>query len=160
MFRFYYLIILFIIIADLQTKVAINKIFSEGDYVLINDFISFNKVFNKGVVFGIGHTDLLFFNILITIAIAIILVFLIYYFICNQKYFSRTALIAWSFLIGGGAANFIDRLLNGHVTDFIIIHYENYYFPGIFNVADTFISISIFLLIIDLIFNHEKNCTI
>ena len=45
----------------------------------------------------------------------------------------------------------IDRIIHGHVIDFISVHYRNiYYFPT-FNLADTFISLGIFLIILDLI---------
>ena len=65
-------------------------------------------------------------------------------------------MLAWCCLIGGGISNFIDRLFNGHVTDFIVLHYNNYFFPGIFNIADIFITFAVLLLIIELGFNYEQ----
>ena len=54
-------------------------------------------------------------------------------------------------MLGGGIANFIDRFDNGSVTDFIIIHYENIYFPAVFNIADLSISIGAIYIIFYLV---------
>ena len=42
----------------------------------------------------------------------------------------------------------IDRLLHGHVVDFIQVHYGRSYFPS-FNVADSAITVGAILLILD-----------
>jgi signal peptidase II len=53
-----------------------------------------------------------------------------------------------SLILGGALGNVIDRVLLGHVIDFIRVHYEDHYFPA-FNVADTAISIGAALIILD-----------
>lgn len=53
-----------------------------------------------------------------------------------------------SLIIGGILGNLIDRLLYGEVLDFLSFRFGSYYFP-IFNLADTFICIGVFLLIIE-----------
>jgi signal peptidase II len=60
-------------------------------------------------------------------------------------------------LIAGGAlGNVIDRLLHGHVVDFIHFHwYERWYFPA-FNVADTAITIGAALLILDSLLESRR----
>ena len=45
-------------------------------------------------------------------------------------------------------ANFLDRYDNSAVTDFIILHYNDIYFPAVFNIADLSISIGAVLIII------------
>lgn len=50
-------------------------------------------------------------------------------------------------VIGGAVGNLIDRLMTGYVVDFIQVHYQQYYFPA-FNVADSAITIGVFLLIL------------
>jgi signal peptidase II len=53
-----------------------------------------------------------------------------------------------SLILGGALGNVIDRVLLGHVVDFIRVHYEDHYFPA-FNVADSAISIGAALIILD-----------
>jgi signal peptidase II len=51
-------------------------------------------------------------------------------------------------IMGGALGNVLDRLLRGHVIDFIQVHYEDWFFPA-FNVADSAITIGAALLILD-----------
>ncbi|GIW43842.1 MAG: lipoprotein signal peptidase [Candidatus Binatia bacterium] len=56
------------------------------------------------------------------------------------------ALFAVGSILGGAIGNLIDRAREGAVTDFISIHWREYYWPA-FNVADSFISIGVALLV-------------
>jgi len=60
MSKIYFLLIPLIVIVDYQTKVYINEILDIGEYYNINEYVIFNKVFNKGLVFGIGTLTLFF----------------------------------------------------------------------------------------------------
>ena len=51
-------------------------------------------------------------------------------------------------MLGGALGNVIDRVLFGHVIDFIRVHYEQWYFP-VFNVADSAITVGFGLYILD-----------
>jgi len=53
-----------------------------------------------------------------------------------------------SLVLGGALGNVIDRVLWGHVIDFVRVHYEQWYFPA-FNVADSAITMGAVLLILD-----------
>jgi signal peptidase II len=58
-------------------------------------------------------------------------------------------------VLGGAIGNLIDRILLGHVTDFIQVLFGSWAFPS-FNVADAGISVGAALLIIDAIFFSGK----
>ena len=49
-------------------------------------------------------------------------------------------------MIIGALSNIIDRLINSYVVDFILLHYENFYWPA-FNLADIYITIGIIMLV-------------
>jgi signal peptidase II len=55
---------------------------------------------------------------------------------------------ALSLILGGAVGNVIDRILHGHVVDFIQVHWGSAYFPS-FNVADSAITVGAALLILD-----------
>lgn len=52
-------------------------------------------------------------------------------------------------ILGGALGNLIDRLLYGHVTDFLLFYYKNWFFPA-FNLADMAITVGAAILILDM----------
>lgn len=62
---------------------------------------------------------------------------------------------ALAFIIGGALGNVIDRILLGHVIDFIHVHYRQWYFPA-FNVADSSITVGAGLLILDSVLSGRR----
>ena len=56
--------------------------------------------------------------------------------------------LALALILGGAIGNLVDRALVGYVVDFIVVHYQHYYFPA-FNVADSAITVGAMLLILD-----------
>ncbi len=85
---------------------------------------------NEGIALGFGFLG----RFSIPVAVLALLLLSIYVFYLQKKGYFGYAL-ALSVIIGGGAANLIDRVFNGCVTDFIP-------FFGLWtmNVADIFIS--------------------
>jgi len=63
--------------------------------------------------------------------------------------------IAFCLIIGGAIGNAYDRLVLGHVVDFLVVYYQNWSWPA-FNVADSAISLGALLLIIDMFKNKEQ----
>jgi signal peptidase II len=57
-------------------------------------------------------------------------------------------------ILGGALGNLYDRLTLGKVVDFLLVHYQGYYWPA-FNVADSAITLGAGLLIYDSFFGHR-----
>ena len=57
-------------------------------------------------------------------------------------------LLALTLILGGALGNVIDRLAYGHVIDFLLFYWRNWYYPA-FNIADTCITLGAILLILD-----------
>lgn len=62
---------------------------------------------------------------------------------------------ALALIMGGALGNVIDRILLGHVIDFIHVHYQQWYFPA-FNVADSSITVGAALLILDSVLSGRR----
>ncbi len=115
---------------------------------------SWTLAYNKGAAFSFladqSGWQKLFFG-LVALIVSICLV----YYILNRSY-SRLSGIALSFILGGALGNLIDRILYGEVTDFVLWYYRSHSWPA-FNVADSFITVGITLLIIENVFFGKKN---
>ena len=70
----------------------------------------------------------------------------------EQKLFA----FAIAMILGGALGNVVDRLLHGHVVDFIQVHYGGWYFPS-FNLADSAITLGAVLLIVDEILRVRRS---
>lgn len=64
--------------------------------------------------------------------------------------------VGLALVLGGALGNLYDRVVLGHVVDFISFHWNDWYFPA-FNVADSAISAGAVLLIIDSFYPTEKS---
>lgn len=60
----------------------------------------------------------------------------------------RLLAVSLSLVIGGAVGNLLDRVLIGHVIDFLDFFYQSHHWPA-FNVADMAISIGVVLMFVD-----------
>ena len=144
---------LLIILADQITKTLIIGRFALGDSLRVWDFFNLVRVHNAGAAFsflaGASGWQRWFFVGLGAVA-AVFIVWML------RKHPSQTLFCtAISLVLGGAIGNVIDRLLHGHVIDFLQFHWSwlapmfpGGYFPS-FNIADAAISLGAVGLIAD-----------
>tara|TARA_B100001057_G_scaffold439816_1_gene473276 strand:- start:46 stop:537 length:492 start_codon:yes stop_codon:yes gene_type:complete len=160
---FFIIIVLIIITIDLASKYYIEQNIPLGQVIVVNEFLMINKIYNKGIIFGIAHSENIYINMLLIIILTLILLTLIYFFIQNigkEGKLSRIHFISWASLFGGGFSNYIDRILDNKVTDFIVLYYDLFFFPGIFNLADIFITIAFIGFITEMMRSNDKKSSI
>ena len=145
-------IILTIIVIDYFSKQY--ALLFDQNYVL-NSFITIYKMNNYGIAFSLFNELEGVGQLILNIVIFFILAFIAKELFTNLVS-SNLYLIGLSLILGGGSANFIDRYDNSAVTDFIILHYKDIYFPAVFNIADLSISIGAVLIIIYYISNKAN----
>ena len=139
-------IALAVVLLDQFTKALIVGHFQLGESRTVTSFFNVVRVHNAGAAFnflaGASGWQRWFFVALGAAAAAFIVWLL--------KRHGGQRLFGWALalILGGAVGNVIDRLLHGHVVDFIQVHYGGAYFPS-FNVADSAISIGAVLLILD-----------
>ena len=142
-----FLLIISIIALDLYTKFVVS---GDNNTIIVSSFIKLHTINNYGIAFSLFDGLQVGGRLLLSIVILIVLIFVAYELYKNLRS-SINYLIGLSLVLGGGVANFIDRFDNGSVTDFIILHYENIYFPAVFNIADLSISIGAIFIIFHLV---------
>jgi signal peptidase II len=141
-----------ITLLDQLTKFLVSE--TKSFLQIIPGFFNIHYVENTGAAFGILQGKLEFLAIVSTIAIGV-LVFLIF----HERPPRWSMLIALGCILGGTCGNLIDRVRLRYVVDFlqfyITLAQKTYYWPS-FNVADTFISIGVGLLIFFMLFFQEQ----
>lgn len=126
---------------DLISKVLISHISIKMPYQIIKNFFYLDLTYNNGAAFSLLPGA--------TYAFIIIGVIVLIYIDKNLINEVNNYFII-SLIIGGIVGNILDRVIYGKVIDFISFQFGSYYFP-IFNLADSFICIGVFLLLIEYI---------
>lgn len=141
-----------IMMLDQITKYAArdNLEFGQSQYVM--RFWNWSLNYNQGAAFSFLANEANWSKIVFAVVAIVVAVGLIYY-ILNRCY-TFMAGLALSFILGGAVGNLIDRIIFGKVTDFIDWHYGIHHWPT-FNVADSFITVGVTLLIIGSIFGDK-----
>ena len=144
---------LVILLADQFTKVLIVGSFQWGDSQAVTSFFNLVRVHNSGAAFSFlanaGGWQRWFFTGIGVVAT----VFIVYLLRSHPQ--QTLFCFALSLVLGGAVGNVIDRLLYGHVIDFLDFHWDwlaplffEGHFPA-FNIADSAISVGTVCLIVD-----------
>jgi signal peptidase II len=115
---------------------------AEGAIPVIRGFFYIVHVGNTGAAWSILSGGNVFLALLAAVTLVVI-------------YLGRKALglggiyaqVCFGLLCGGIAGNLVDRLVRGHVVDFLDFHFGDYVYPT-FNVADSAICVGVVLYIL------------
>ena len=138
-------LIFIIFVTDRISKIYViyldNKLL--GSEIFSSKFLNINLIWNEGIAFGLfSFNDKIFYNILTIIIIIIILI--IFFMIIKSDGFKKYPLLM---ILGGALGNVFDRIYYKAVPDFIDFHVGNFHW-FIFNLADIFITLGVFFMII------------
>ncbi len=134
-----------VIAIDQLAKWALIIALHPGDQRVVTGFFSLVLTFNTGAAFSFlrdaGDWARYLFSA-VAIAAAGLIIWLL-----------RKGGDAWycaglALILGGALGNLWDRLTLGRVVDFLLFHWEGWYYPA-FNVADSAITVGAALLIFD-----------
>ena len=142
------LIVLSICLFDQITKKLIIEYFDANNPIIfLTSFLNFDLIWNDGIAFGLlGFDNPSSYN-LVTFIIGLVILIVFYFIIISENHMSYF----YSMIAGGALGNFIDRIKFSAVPDFIDFHIGDYHW-FVFNIADIFISLGVFCLIIAEIF--------
>jgi signal peptidase II len=146
--------VLIIVMFDQLTKLYFLNTLSYGERIPVLPFFDFVLLFNTGAAFSfLANHDgwqRWFFVGIGFIAIAVIS------WLLQRHQHEPRFMWGLTLILGGAIGNVIDRLLWGHVVDFLLFFYGNWYYPA-FNIADSAITIGAVLIIFDEILKWRSN---
>ncbi len=153
----YYILIIIVLTAiDQFTKYEMLRV--SGGQVgysipIIENFFHLTYVENRGAIFGIQQGRIHLFTILSLVLIGYIVVTEFK----NYKNYTRWTKVGVSVVAAGAAGNMIDRIFRHFVIDMIDF---NGIWGFVFNVADMYVHIGIYIIIIDYLvrrYSEKKN---
>jgi signal peptidase II len=150
-----------VLLADQLTKTLIIGSFQLGDSRTLTSYFNLVRVHNSGAAFSFlssasGWQRWFFVGLGLVATVAIV-------WMLKRHGSQRLFSFALSMILGGALGNVIDRLLHGHVIDFLQFHWDwlspvfaGGYFPS-FNVADSAITLGAICLIVDELLRVQRS---
>jgi len=133
---------------QLTKQVVARLLFLHESVPVIPKFFSFTYIRNPGAAFGVFAEQADGFRTLFFLAVSLIAIVLLLYFLLKVDSRDPVSLVALALLFGGAVGNLLDRIRLGEVIDFLDFYFDSYHWPA-FNVADSAITIGISLLVLD-----------
>ena len=139
------------VLLDQWTKhLAILNLKEQTPYTIIEGVFKLQYLENRGAAFGLLQDQRLYFYF----SMLLITVFVIWFYLkvpMTKKYLPLR--ICAVFILSGGLGNFIDRVRLNYVVDFF--YFELIDFP-IFNVADIYVTVTMFVLLYLIFFYYKE----
>ncbi|MGB4345227.1 MAG: signal peptidase II [Burkholderiaceae bacterium] len=134
------------VLLDQVSKITLSRLMTFGQSEAVTSFFNLVMVYNKGAAFSFladqqGWQRYLFAGISLAASLLIL-------WMLKRNPSQRLFCWALALILGGAIGNLIDRLVYGHVIDFLDVHVLGWHWPA-FNVADSAITLGAILFILD-----------
>lgn len=144
---------LVVILLDLGSKYLAQRLLDYATPLPLAPLVDLTLLYNSGAAFsflagGGGWQRWLF------VAIALAMSAFLLRWMGRTPAGQRWLGVGLALLLGGALGNLYDRMVHGHVVDFISLHWGGYYFPA-FNIADSAITLGSLALLIDMLRSHD-----
>ena len=142
----WFLISALVIVLDQLTKFWISRSLAPGEVVPLTLFFNLVLTYNTGAAFSFLSQASGWqrgFFIVVAAAASFLIVYLL-----RQHHQRRLFSLGLSLILGGAVGNLWDRIVLGHVVDFLDFYIRVYHWPA-FNIADSAITCGAALLIWD-----------
>jgi len=135
-----------IVVLDQLTKQLVELNLSLYDVIPLIPSLNLTLAYNEGAAFSFlsdqGGWQRWFFS-----GLALLVSLVLVGWLAKLKN-ERLLAVTLALIIGGAVGNLIDRVLFGHVIDFIDVYVQQWHWPA-FNVADSAITIGVVLMFVD-----------
>ncbi len=145
-----FILIPVLVITDQVTKqLALKNLNGKPPVDIIKNVLQLTYLRNDGAAWGMFSGKQWFF-IILTVALMVLIIYILIKMPFTRKYLPLRIIIET--LMAGALGNFIDRVANGDVHDFI--YFKIIDFP-VFNFADICVSLSMIALVIMILFKFR-----
>jgi signal peptidase II len=136
-----------IVVLDQATKAIVDRSMMLNHSVpVIDGIFSLTYIRNTGAAFGFLARSGEFFRRTFLIGFSIAAIGFIVVMLRRLPQHEKLLTVALGFILGGAIGNLIDRLLYGEVIDFLDFYWSYHHWPA-FNVADSFITVGVVVIL-------------
>ena len=157
--RLYFLTALAVLLLDRVTKWMVEGHIELHDTIqVIPGFFRLTHVQNRGAAFGLFAESPSEWKVGVLVLFSVIALVVVSALLWRNSHALTMTGSALALILGGAIGNLWDRLLSGHVVDFLDFYVDTYHWPA-FNVADSAIVIGAVLLVAEILFkpSTEEN---
>ena len=141
---------------DQYTKhLAVTRLKSGATVDVIKKIFQLRYVENPGAAWGFLANASESFRAPFFVAVSLLAIAFILYFYRKVEDDQKVMLASLAMILGGAVGNFIDRLHQNYVVDFIDWYWKDWHWPT-FNIADSAISLGVILMVWTMIFGEEE----
>jgi signal peptidase II len=153
--RFHFLIAFLVVVLDRLSKLAVERNLSLHDSIsLIPGFFRLTHVENRGAAFGLFADSPSEWKIAGLVLFSVIALVIVATLLWKNSHSMTITGVGLSLILGGAIGNLWDRLVSGHVVDFLLFYIGQYQWPA-FNVADSAIVVGAGLLVFEILFTKS-----
>jgi signal peptidase II len=157
--KWHFAIAVAVVLLDRLSKWLVETRLDLHDTVnLIPGFFRVTHVQNKGAAFGLFAETTSEWRVTILVMFSVVALIVVAGLLWKNHHSMVTTGIGLSLILGGAVGNLWDRLVAGHVVDFLDFYVGTYHWPA-FNVADSAIVSGALLLIAEILFAHTTDET-
>jgi signal peptidase II len=150
--KYHFLIAFLVVLLDRVAKLSVEKSISLHESVsVIPGFFRLTHVQNRGAAFGLFADSPSEWKIAGLVLFSLIALVIVSALLWRNSHSMSTTGIGLALILGGALGNLWDRLVSGHVVDFLLFYVGQYQWPA-FNVADSAIVVGAGLLVFEILF--------
>jgi signal peptidase II len=158
--KYFFLIAALVLLLDRLTKWAVaSNIPLRESVVVIPGLFHLTHVENPGAAFGLFADSSAQWKVGALVSFSVVALVIVSALLWKNSHSLSTTTIGLSLILGGATGNLWDRMVSGHVVDFLDFYVGSYHWPA-FNVADSAIVIGAILLVSEIVFAKSANETV
>jgi signal peptidase II len=155
--KYHFLIAFLVVFSDRLAKwVVESKITLHDNINIIPGFFRLTHVENRGAAFGLFAESPSEWKVTVLVLFSLVALVIVSALLWKNSHAMTSTGVGLALILGGALGNLWDRLLSGHVVDFLDFYFGSYHWPA-FNVADSAIVIGALLLVTEILFSKSPS---
>ena len=152
----HFLLAILVVLLDRWTKrLVAARIAMYSHIQIIPGFFRITHTENTGAAFSLFADSPSHWKTGMLIGFSLIAMVIVSVLLWRQSQALTITGIALSLILGGAVGNLWDRVASGRVVDFLLVYVKSYQWP-VFNLADSAIVVGASLLVLEILFTHQK----